>query len=160
MFGNNNYVFAVGNPADDFMKEPDRYKRAQQKSSGLGMVTFNTLNGTIRMDAFRFLANKDKPTPYDQFPGWPHTIKVADNDGRKATAYLPQLQINKPGQLVKIIDESTGELVSVMRANDRAYTARVLKVGTYTIVVGEGDATKKLTGIDTNSVGKPISVNV
>lgn len=160
VFGNDNYVYAVGNPTDDFMKEPDRYLRAQQKSSGIGIVTFNSLNQTIKMEAFRFLADKNKPTSNDQFPGWPHTIAVSDNDGRKAMNYLPQLNINKPNQLVKIIDDDSGELVSILRIKDRKHTPKVFKKGKYTIVVGERDNAKTISGIMAGNAQTPIQVVV
>src|SRR5690606_7564282 len=97
IFGNINYVYAVGNPEDEF-SNIHRYQKAQTKSSGFGLITFDTLERTIHMDAFRFLADKDKPTAQDRFQGWPLTISQTENDGRIATAKLPRINIDKPGQ--------------------------------------------------------------
>ena len=48
-FGNDNYIYAVGNPTDDFEEEFDRYQKAQKKASGYGIVTFDTTERTIKM---------------------------------------------------------------------------------------------------------------
>ncbi|MEX2566978.1 MAG: alkaline phosphatase D family protein [Cyclobacteriaceae bacterium] len=151
VFGNIHYIYAVGNPEDEFSKD-NRYKQAQSKSSGFGLITFNTQERTIKMEAFRFLADKDKPTAYDQFPGWPLTISQTDNDGRIPLASLPLLEIDRPGQVVKIIDEENKELINVLRVKGSSYQPKVYKNGTYTMLVGEGQNVKEINGI--SSTGK------
>ncbi|MGV3505402.1 MAG: alkaline phosphatase D family protein [Adhaeribacter sp.] len=146
VFGSPNFVYAVGNPKDKPTKQ-NRYQRAQDKASGFGLVTFNTGARTIKMEAFRFLADKDKPGKDDQFPGWPLTIQQTDNDGRKASGYLPALAINKPDQLVKIIDEDSSELVNIIRIKGTSFQPKVYGEGRYKIVVGEGKAVKEFTGL-------------
>src|SRR3546814_5987494 len=94
IFGNDNYIYAVGNPDDNY-KNRNRYIQAQNKSSGFGVITFNTDKRTIKMEAYRFFADKDNLGTDDQFPGWPLTIHQSDNDGRKAKGYLPRLEHNK-----------------------------------------------------------------
>jgi alkaline phosphatase D len=146
IFGNLNYIYAVGNPLDNYQNK-NRYLRAQNKSSGFGLITFDTDNQTIKMEAFRFLADKDKPTSQDQFPGWPLTIKQTDNDGRKPTAYLPKLEINKPNQVIKIVHEQNQDLINILRIKGTTYQPVVFEAGSYTIVVGEGNNTRELKGI-------------
>jgi hypothetical protein len=150
VFGNINYIYAVGNPEDKFSTK-NRYEKAQSKASGFGLITFNTDERTIKMEAFRFLADKDMPTEDDQFPGWPLTISQTDNDGRKPIAYLPRLEINKPGQVVKIINENNNELVNVFRLKDSVYQPGVYKEDTYTLIVGEGQQVKEINGIQSTS---------
>jgi phosphodiesterase/alkaline phosphatase D-like protein len=146
VFGNTNYIYAVGNPDDDY-KNPNRYKQAQNKASGFGMINFDTNERTIHMDAFRFLADKDRPTSNDRFPGWPLTITQADNDGRKPTGYLPKLQFSKADQVVKIIKESDNELVNILRTKGTSYQPAVYAPGSYTLIVGEGKQIKTFKGI-------------
>ena len=146
IFGNINYMYAVGNPKDEF-SSIDRYQQAQNKSSGFGLITFDTRERTIKMEAFRFLADKDKPTDQDQFPGWPLTIAQTDNDGRPAAAYLPRIEMERPRQVVKIIDEENDELVHVFRTKGNVYEPEVYKAGAYTLLVGEGKQVKKIKGI-------------
>jgi len=114
------------------------------------------------MEAFRFLADKDKPTPHDQFPGWPLTISQTDNDGRKPQGFLPRLELNKPNQVVKIINEKNNELVNVLRIKGSDFSPGVPEAGRYTIVVGEGNAIKEFKGLKSGSKEskKVIKVNV
>lgn len=148
VFGNNNFIYAVGNPDDSFLKEKNRYIRARKKASGFGIITFNTKDRTIKMDAYRFPANKDIPEDDDQFPGWPLTINQSDNDGRKPLGYLPQLRLKKSDQLIKILKEDNKELVHVMRINGSVYIPPVYHPGKYTLVIGEGKEQKLLKEIE------------
>lgn len=145
-FGNTNFIYAVGNPRDDF-QNANRYLRAQNKSSGFGIITFDTRERTIKMEALRFLSDKDKPTPNDQFPGWPLTISQTDNDGRKPVAYLPKLHVNKPDQVVRIIAEKNQEIVSVIRLKGDSYQPGVFEEGAYKLIVGEGSRIKEIKNI-------------
>lgn len=143
IFGNSNYIYAVGNPEDDYT-DKNRYIQAQKKSSGFGIITFDTKERTITMEAYRFLADKDKPSRDDQFPGWPLKISQTDNDGRKPSGYLPLVKVNKPDQVIKIIDESDGQLVSAIRMKGSSFQPRVFRDGTYTVVIGD---TKEIKGL-------------
>jgi alkaline phosphatase D len=143
-FGNDNYIYAVGNP-EDKPRGKNRYVTAQNKGSGFGIITFNTEERTITMEAFRFLADKDNPSDNDIFPGWPLTILQTDNDGRKATAYLPRLEMTKPDQVVKIINED--RVVNILRIKGSDYQPKVYEEGSYTVVVGEGKLSQTFKGV-------------
>ena len=147
-FGNDNYIYAVGNPTDDFDEETDRYKRAQKKSSGYGIVTFDTSERTIKMEAIRFLANLENESEENTYPGWPLTIQQTDNDGRRPIGYLPKLKTESTDQVLKVVKEDTKELVHAMRIKGNTYTPSVYELGKYTLIIGEGDAKKELTGIE------------
>lgn len=151
VFGNDNYVYAVGNPEDDVSKIKNRYTVAQMKASGFGLVTFDTVERTIKMEAFRFLAQLDSKSEENTYPGWPLTINQLDNDGRRAFGYLPQLKMSKPNQLVKIINEDSGELVQAIRVKGSHYTPSVYALARYTIVVGEGDNQEEITNVEITS---------
>ncbi|GEO07098.1 hypothetical protein AAE02nite_47620 [Adhaeribacter aerolatus] len=158
-FGNLNYIYAVGNPVDNFANK-NRYIRAQNKASGFGLITFDTSARTIKMEAFRFLADKDKPTANDTFPGWPLTINQTDNDGRQAKAFLPRLELNKPNQVIKIYKDQSKELVNVLRVKEIQYQPAVFEPGVYTIVVGEGTAIKEFKGIKASAKTPKKSIKV
>ncbi|WP_149275539.1 alkaline phosphatase D family protein [Pareuzebyella sediminis] len=136
-FGNTNFVYAVGNPTDDFHDEQNRYVKAHKKASGYGLVTFDTKARTIKMEAIRFLANASEEPEINTYPGWPLTIKQVDNDGRRPLGYLPRLQILKSDQLVQVYKEDDNTLVSAIRVKGTSYTPSVYEMGTYTVVVGE-----------------------
>ncbi len=161
VFGNTNYIYAVGNPQDKY-QSPNRYQRSQNKSSGFGMITFNTAERTITIDAIRFLADKEKPAQNDRFPGWPLTISQLDNDGRKPVAYLPNLKMSKPDQVVKVTNEKNNELINVFRIKGTSYQPAIFIDGTYTVIVGEGKNSKELKGIKSSSIksDKVIKVNI
>lgn len=148
-FGNRNFIYAVGNPIDNYQHK-NRYLRAQNKSSGFGIITFDTTARTIKMEAYRFLADKDKPTPEDQFPGWPYTISQTDNDGRKPVAFLPNLEINKPDQVIKIIHDQSKEIIRAIRIKGSTYQPGVHAEGSYTVLIGEGNSVKELKQLKTS----------
>ncbi|WKX75655.1 alkaline phosphatase D family protein [Zobellia laminariae] len=158
-FGNDNYIYAVGNPTDDFEEEFDRYQKAQKKASGYGIVTFDTMERTIKMEAIRFLANLDIESDKNTYPGWPLTIQQTDNDGRRPIGYLPKLEVKLANQLLKIINEETKELVHAMRIKGNTYTPSVYELGKYTLIIGEAAAEKTISGIEiTIDPKKTISV--
>ena len=146
IFGNDNYIYAVGNPDDNY-KNRNRYIQAQNKSSGFGMITFDTDERTIKMEAYRFFADKDNPGPDDQFPGWPLTIHQTDNDGRKATGYLPRVELSKPNQVIKVIHNESNTLESVLRVKGSSFLPQIYGEGTYSLVIGEGTGIKEIKGL-------------
>ncbi len=77
--GNKVYVYAVGNP--EVATEKNRYDKAHQKGSGLGLVTIDTEKKTYALDSFRFLVDPTDGKPENQFPGWPVTIQQKENSG-------------------------------------------------------------------------------
>jgi alkaline phosphatase D len=145
-FGNDNYIYAVGNPVDNFQNE-NRYMTAQNKASGFGLITFDTKERTIRMEAFRFLANLDNLSAEDTFPGWPLTINQMDNYGRRPIGYLPKLKTSHPDQMLKIINEETHELIAAIRIKGNDFTPSVYENAKYTLIIGEGQYEKTLKGI-------------
>ena len=77
--GNRVYVYAVGNP--EVASKQNRYERAHQKGSGFGLVTIDTQAKTYHVEAFRFLSDPTDGQETNQFPGWPVTIRQAENKG-------------------------------------------------------------------------------
>jgi hypothetical protein len=77
--GNKVYVYAVGNP--EVASKKNRYERAHQKGSGFGLVTIDTKAKTYHLEAFRFLSDPTDGKETNQFPGWPVTIRQAENKG-------------------------------------------------------------------------------
>ncbi|PWJ56849.1 PhoD-like phosphatase [Dyadobacter jejuensis] len=147
VFGNDNYVYAVGNPDDDFREEKNRYVASQKKASGFGLITFDTQARTIKMEAYRFLADLASNDNANTYPGWPLTISQFDNDGRRALGFLPQLSLSEANQLVQVIDEESGEVVSALRTLGKMYRPKVYAYGKYSVVVGEGASQKTIAGL-------------
>jgi phosphodiesterase/alkaline phosphatase D-like protein len=149
-FGNKNFVYAVGNPGKITVDREIRYNNAQIRSSGFGFVTFDQKERTIDIDAWRFLADVENPNPVrDQFPGWPHQISQFDNLGHGAENVLPEISVNQPNQVMQIRNEETGELAQMYRIKGNTIQPKLHESGTFTIIIGEDNNKKILTGLQT-----------
>ncbi|MDD4107357.1 MAG: alkaline phosphatase D family protein [Prolixibacteraceae bacterium] len=149
-FGNKNYVYAIGNPGKITVDQNSRYNNAQIRSSGFGMVTFDKDERTIAIDSWRFKADVENPNPVrDQFPGWPLTISQFDNLGHGAENILPEIQVNKPDQLIQVWNERTGELVQIYRIKGDIVQPQLHESGIYTVKMGEGSNIKEISGLRT-----------
>ncbi|MFC7293076.1 alkaline phosphatase D family protein [Hirschia litorea] len=78
-FGNLVYVYAVGYPEAESMK--NRYQVAHQKGSGFGLITINQKDKSFAIDSYKFLIDINDPPEKSQFAGWPVTITA---DGKVA----------------------------------------------------------------------------
>ncbi len=78
-FGNLVYVYAVGYPEAESMK--NRYQVAHQKGSGFGLITINQKDKSFAIDSYKFLIDINDPPEKSQFEGWPVTITA---DGKVA----------------------------------------------------------------------------
>ena len=118
------------------------------QAEGHAIVRFNVKKRTITMECWPRgvdVTQADAP----QYPGWPITITQQDNYGRKAKAYLPNLQIKGPADpVVQVIHEGRNELVYALRIQGREFQPKVFEEGSYTIRVGEGEHMETLQGIE------------
>ncbi len=141
-FGNKMSVRAVANPYDTG-REP---KIIHNRATGYGLVTFNKKERTIKTECWsRFM----DPTHTEQNPGWPITIKQADNYGRKATAWLPEIRITDRSRPVLWIYDDNNELVYSIRLATETFKPKVFKEGKYTVVLKntETNVEKSFKGI-------------
>lgn len=149
-FGNKNYVYAIGNPGEISIDRKSRYNQSQLRASGFGMVIFDQKDRTIEIESWRFLANVDNSNPIrDQFPGWPLRITQFDNLGFGANNVLPEITVNKPNQVLKVLNEKTGEIAQIYRIKGTVVQPSLYEGGTFTITVGDGENMKKMTGLST-----------
>lgn len=132
-FGNHISVWAVSNPVVSGHEPARLYDRAP----GFGIIRFNKPNRTITMECWPRYADPTDSTA-QQYPGWPVTISMFDNYGRKAVAWLPLLKFSgATSPVVQVVDEHSGEVVYTVRANGDSFQAKVFKQGYYTLNVGE-----------------------
>jgi hypothetical protein len=138
--GNNITMLAYANPED----RTDELKR----SDGYGLVRYNKQDRTIRFECWpRFVDVADGDSA--QFPGWPVTINMSDNDGREVTHHLPALQFSGvTDPVIQVIQEETDEILYTIRAQGNQFRPGVFAPGKYTIKVGlnRPDA-RRYTGI-------------
>ena len=137
-FGNLNYVYAVGNP-DALNRNENRYKQADLRSSGFGIIRFDLNTRDITVEAYRFLS-KTSGGEHMQFPGWPHTINQLDNYGRKAVAYLPGLDIQgMEDPVIEVTNENTGQLEYIIRIKGNSFKPKVFSLDPYKVRIGDPD---------------------
>ncbi len=77
--GNQVYVYAVENP--QVGQDPNRYRKAHEKGSGFGFITFDKAKKTYFIESYRFLIDATDGKPGNQFAGWPVTIHQQENRG-------------------------------------------------------------------------------
>ena len=74
-----------------------------------------------------------------QFPGWPQKFTLADNDDRKPTGYLPEVDLKPEGgrAVVQVMAESPGETIYVRRFfGVLSFAPPVFAAGNYTVKTG------------------------
>lgn len=146
-FGHPITVHAIGNPAKENRKPV--LELLHDKSSGYGLVHFNKEHRTITMECWKLLFDAANPQADDQFPGWPKTIHMLDNDGRQPVAYLPRIKVTGTADpVVQVIEESTGEVVYTLRIHGTSFHPKVFEEGTYTVRVTSQDVTQLVSGIE------------
>ena len=137
-FGNPVTVWAVGNPAKKNRK--GRINTLRDKSSGFGIVRFNKPDQTITMECYRLQIDAANLKPGNQFPGWPVTIKLKDNYGRKPYGYLDEVaSAHTQNPVVKVTHQATGELVYALRIQGNRFRPWVFESGTYQVAIGDPD---------------------
>lgn len=152
-FGNKITVYAVANPK----VTPEQVRSAHTgasfyqvvgrkvNSDGYGIIRLNKRQQTIRMESWPWNVSPDKAgaAPYK---GWPVTITLAECDGRKPVAYLPDLEIHGlEDPVVQVTDQKTGEIIYTTRAKQGFYRPGVFRDGVYQLQVGEPGLTSMKT---------------
>jgi alkaline phosphatase D len=137
--GNFQYVYAIGNPVDNPAKSP-RWQRGQDKASGYGLVHFDQIKRTIKMEAFKYLANLEANSQDNQFQGWPLTINQLDNYGRKSDNFLPKIKVaNLDNPVIFVTNESSGELEYAVRIKGNFWVPKVFSDEKFSIKIGDPD---------------------
>ena len=130
-FGNKMTVFAVSNPVYTGKKPAKLYDRA----TGYGIVRFNRNSKNIILECWPRQAN---PASDAQYPGWPITINMEDNYGRKPAAHLPTLIIaGITDPVIQVVNEKNSEIVYTLRIKGNRYQPKVFENGEYTVRIGE-----------------------
>ncbi len=114
-------------------------------ADGYGIVRFNKSAATITFEAWPRsplamiepgVGNEDLPQTVEQYPGWPVTISVWDNDGRTPVAYLPELRFDIENPVIKIVETDSGEVLYARRIQGRVFTPPVFSDTRHAILVG------------------------
>ncbi|MBP88976.1 MAG: twin-arginine translocation pathway signal [Planctomycetaceae bacterium] len=155
-FRNQMRVHAIGNPA--VKNRSGRINTLHDKSSGHGIVRFHKKKSEITIECYRLQIDANNLKPTDQFPGWPKTIKMTNNYGRKPAAHLPTLKISgAEDPVVQVINEASNEVVYTLRIRGEEFQPKVFAEGSYAVKLTAPDgSTKTLKGlrakVDNNEV--------
>jgi hypothetical protein len=151
----------VGNPEQVLRSGP--LPRLHDKASGYALARFNKTTRQITMEIWRLLADASDTATNGQFPGWPMTIDLEDNYGRKAVAFLPTIEVTGvDNPVVQVIDESDNQVVYTLRIKGTSFRPKVFSKGTFTLKVGEPgtERMKTLRGVESLPHGKKETIEV
>ena len=127
--GNHIRMIAYANPEDRTDKT--------QRADGHGIVRFNKPKRTVTFECWpRFVSVEQGDSA--QFPGWPVTLEMQQNDGRAVTGYLPELIVNGiDSPVVQVVDQQNDEVLYTIRVRGNRFQPPVYRDGKYTIRIGK-----------------------
>jgi len=140
-FGNHITVLAAANP-EKTLGAVDTVAALRAKASGYGIIKLNKKEEKIIMECWPLNENPESSSA-KQFSDWPQTIKVQDNYGRKAKAFLPTIELaGITNPVFQIINEKDNEIVYTIREKQKKIRLKVFEEGIYTIKIGDPDNNK------------------
>jgi hypothetical protein len=159
-FDNRLTMYAYSNPRGKTGEIGTREDPFAGGAAGYGIVRFNKEERTITAECWP--RNVDISDPESrQYPGWPVTVRQEQNYGRKAIAYLPELQVSGGiDPVVQVLNEANREVVYTIRIKGTSFRPKTFKKGKYTIKVGEGKSRIVLRGIDAISMNEQKTIAV
>lgn len=103
----------------------------RHRADGYGLVRFNKRSGQVTIECWpRFSQG-------EQFPGWPITVRIDDNDGRRPVAWLPELVIEgAESPVIQVTAEASGETLYTVRVRGNRFQPHVYSQGLFTVNAG------------------------
>jgi hypothetical protein len=131
-------MIAYANPAFDRMGVMRKNQRNPEAllGDGYGLVRFNKKTRQITFECWPRYANLDDGDTA-QYPGWPLTFHMTDNDGREVHGRLPELRVtNASDPVVQVINEANGDILYTVRIQGSSFEPHVYAPGSYTVRIG------------------------
>jgi hypothetical protein len=155
-FGNRVTCWAAANPSP----EPNGGGKLTTRAAGFGVVRFKKSTREITFECWPRKVDITDPAT-EQYPGWPKTIRQADNYDRQAAAYLPTLNITgQQNPVVQVVDDTNGEVLYTLRILGNSFRPKVFHEGSYTLRIGEGPQVKTLPGIESLPADQAKAIDV
>lgn len=130
--GNKISMLAYANPPD--------IQDERQRADGFGLVRFDKTQRTITFECWPRFPQGPEGRP-QQFPGWPITVEMSANDGRRPVGWLPELRFEGAVHpVVQVTADSTGEVLYTVRVVGDRFQPQVYAPGKYTIRIGRDRA--------------------
>ena len=139
-FGNRITMHAYANPA---VETVDNKQATENRGDGYGIALFNKRTNQVTFEAWPRFSDPCKGD-VEQFEGWPLTFDLADNDGRKVYANLPDVTLPSVDAVVCLTNAETGEVIYSYRANeaDLQFQPYVYAPGVYNLKIGKNQPTE------------------
>ncbi len=126
--GNKLSMMAYANPPD--------ISDERQRADGYGLARFDKTTRRITFECWPRFSDA-KADERAQFPGWPITVAMENNDGRQVAGWLPELVFeNGANPVVQVIEDATGEILYTVRAQGGRFHPRVYSTGKHTVKLG------------------------
>lgn len=131
-------MLAYANPSFDNIKVMGQNQRNPEANlgDGYGLIRFNKKTRQITFECwprYADLSQGDKA----QYPGWPITFKMEDNDGRKVLGHLPEVIVRGAADpVVQVVGEADGDILYTQRIQGDRFRPHVYGPGRYTVKVG------------------------
>ncbi len=131
-------MLAYANPAFADIKTMAAKQRdpGANLGDGYGLIRFDKKGRTVTFECwprYADLAGGDAA----QYPGWPITFKMEENDGRKVFGHLPTIRVTDfEDPVVQVAREEDGEILYTMRIKGSEFRPGVYGPGSYTVKVG------------------------
>ena len=128
----------LGNPISMMAyANPEDIQDEKKRADGYGLIRFHKKTRKITFECWPRFADA-KQGDQAQFPGWPITVAMDANDGRKVHAHLPAVKLDGVANpVVQVIAEATGEILYTVRSQAVSFTPRVYAPGKYTVKAGK-----------------------
>lgn len=164
--GNRITMHAYANPAFSTGQQMRQHQRdpSAMLGDGFGIVRFEKRAGRITFECWPRYADLSKGDAA-QYPGWPITIRMEDNDGRTPAGWLLPLEVagvERP--VIQVVRERDGELLYTRRVREPGFRAPVYGEGPFTLRVGRDRpdqwVAKGLSASPANARPTPLSVRL
>jgi len=134
LHGNKITMWAAANPVV-WTPKAGNLEVTDKKSSGYGLVEFDSKNQNYTIECWKLLGNLDDPKN-GQFEGWPKTISIYDNYAKKPYGWLPEINtVDFPNPVIQVENEKTGEIIYTIRVLKKNFAPMVFEKGNYTVRV-------------------------
>jgi len=131
-------MIAYANPQFDKIAVMRKNQRDPQAllGDGYGLVRFDKKTRRTTFECWPRYANV-ADGDRAQYPGWPVTFPVAENDGRQVVGHLPELVFEHAfNPVVRVADEATGEVLYSLRIQGNRFRPPVFGPGKFSVQAG------------------------
>lgn len=155
-------MMAYANPELGSTQELAKHRREPQVNLGDGyaLIRFDKKKRMITFECWPRYADLSKGDA-QQYPGWPITFRMEDNDGRKVFGHLAEIVCDTPDPVIQVINEADGDILYTLRIQGKRFRPHVYAAGSYTVKVGrDKPGAWSASGLKPNTDAKQLKVSL